>query len=354
MTTYRETPPSSRPVAPAGLPEALAHLEQRWGNATVRLGNGRRVPAERIGAFSASPSVEGALAPAVAPVVQPDVDPLAPLDDRVISTGFPELDAILGPGGLVREANVTLRGGGSSGKTTLALRLIAETQRHGGIAAYLDLGGCFDPIEAVARGVDLEWLLVLRVGPPAGDANGAADERAHEPASIEGFRLAGALLGGRTVDLLVVDLPDPSPVLDEWLLRRLAARARRVGSRLVVLEPLGVAPSLHGALAETAGVGLELERRGWIRVGRDVVGQLALVTVTKNRFGSPGRRAQIEIRYVDEGDRERGVGRLLDEQSRLRDERADARSQPGGALPALLAARHGSSASPPHRAMAGS
>ena len=80
----------------------------------------------------------------------------------------------------------------------------------------------------------------------------------------------------------------------------------------MTLEPPGLASSLRGALAESAGVGLDLERRTWIRAGRDVVGQRTQVTVAKNRFGPPGRHVELEIRYADEGDRGRGIDRLLD------------------------------------------
>jgi recombination protein RecA len=234
---------------------------------------------------------EGALAPL--PLAQPP-DPLAPSEDRVVPTGFPALDAILGPGGLVRSAQVTLRGDASSGKTTLALRLVAEAQAHGSVVAWLDPAHVFDPIEAVARGVDLAWLLVLRVSDVT-----------------EGLRLAGALVGGRAVEVLVVDLPEEMPVDRELLLRRLAARARQAGARLVIIEPPDLAAPLQGALVESAGVGLNLERRAWIRVGRDVVGQRTQVTIARNRFGPPGRRVELEIRYADEGDRWRGVERRL-------------------------------------------
>ncbi|HXQ96118.1 MAG TPA: hypothetical protein VN800_04270 [Candidatus Acidoferrales bacterium] len=278
------------------LTTALARLEARWGSAAVRLGNGDAAaagpPSSSIG--SVSFPVEGALAP-LPHLAPPSPGPLVPLDDRVVPTGFPALDAILGPGGLVREAQVTLRGEQSCGKTTLALRLVAEAQARGAIAAWLDLGRAFDPLEAVARGVDLAWLLVLRA-----------------PDTTEGLRLAGALLGGRSVEVLVADLPERMPVDREALLRRLAARARQVGARLVTLEPAGLASPLRGALAESAGVGLDLQRLAWIRAGRDVVGQRTEVMVEKNRFGPPGRRVELEIRYVDEGDRERGVERILD------------------------------------------
>jgi RecA/RadA recombinase len=280
---------SRRP--PERLATALARLEARWGSTAIRLGNGGIAGA--IVAGAASFPVEGALAPLPRPAPSPD--PLAPPDQHVVPTGFPALDAILGPGGLVREAQVTLRGGESCGKTTLALRLVAEAQARGAIAAWLDLGRTFDPLEAVARGVDLTWLLVLRT-----------------PDATEGLRLAGALLGGRAVEVLVADLPERMPVDREALLRRLAARARQVGARLVTLEPANLASPLRVALAESAGIGLDLQRRAWIRAGRDVVGQRTEVTVEKNRFGPPGRRVELEIRYADEGERERGVARLLD------------------------------------------
>ena len=266
------------------LADALAHLEHRWGSAVVRLDGSSSI---------------GALEPDGA---------------GVVPTGFPALDALLSRGGLAGEAQAVLRGGSTSGKTTLALRLIAEAQAQGAVAAYLDLGRTLDPLEAVARGVDLAWLLVLR----------AAD-------ATEGLRLAGALLSGRTVDLLVVDLPDRLAVRQEALLRRLAARARQVRARLVVLEPLDLAPALHGALAETSSLRLELERHGWIRVRGDVVGLRILVTVAKDRSGAPGRRAEIEILYVDEGERERGVAGVLDA---------------GGRLPAWPVAARGARAAP--------
>jgi RecA/RadA recombinase len=214
---------------------------------------------------------------------------------EAVSTGFPALDALLGTGGLPRRAGATLRGDASSGKTTLALRSVAEAQAAGGIVAWLDGGRTFDPLEAAARGVDLRWLVVLR------------------PVDVgEGLRLAGALVTGRAVDLLVLDLPPRLALANEALLRRLAAHARRIGVQLLVLEPLDLAAPLHGALAESAGVRLELERVGWLRLGRDIVGQRTAVTVSKNRFAPPGRRVELEIHYLDDGERATGVARLLD------------------------------------------
>ena len=232
---------------------------------------------------------------ALALLPAPEVVPVPAPDGEAIPTGFPALDAILGTGGLPRRATATFRGDASSGKTTLALRCVTAAQAAGGIVAWLDLARAFDPLEAAARGVDLRWLVVLR---PAGPE--------------EGLRLAGALVSGRAVDLLVLDLPARLPVLHEALLRRLAAHARRIGVQVLVLEPAALPAALHGALAEAAGLRLELQRSGWIRLGRDVVGQRTTVTVAKNRYGSPGRSAKLEIRYLDDGERAAGVARLLD------------------------------------------
>ena len=165
--------------SPEPLHSALATLRTRWGSAAIRLGDGR--PAGSAAAEGA-PAVHGALALAVlpdslpgAPHPTPEVPPAG-----IISTGFPRLDAILGPSGLPPEASVVVRGGPSSGKTTLALRTVAEAQVGGDIVAWLDLTRSFDPVEAVGRGVDLRWLLVIR---PVEQAGGLRPGRlvAHGP-----------------------------------------------------------------------------------------------------------------------------------------------------------------------------
>ena len=207
----------------------------------------------------------------------------------LFSTGFEALDAILGPGGVPRGMGVSLRGDLSSGRTTLALRLVAEAQAAGSIVAWLDLAAALDPVEAVARGIRPEWLVVLT---PA-DAE-------------EGLAIAGSLLAGRTVDLLVIDLPPRveggARVADR--LGRLGALARRAGIGLVVLEPPGLASGVANAVGEATGIRLELARRSWIHLGRDVVGQRTEVLVARNRAGPPGRRATIRILYADGGERD--------------------------------------------------
>jgi hypothetical protein len=267
--------------------------------------------------------VVGALATVPLPAEMPPLPDAAPRADEasVVRTGFAALDALLGLGGVPRQAGLALRGDHSSGKTTLAMRLVAEAQAAGSIAAWLDLSRSLDPVEAVARGVRLEWLVVLT------------------PDSLdEGLAMAGSLVQGRAVDLLVVDLGAGLPsegagvarrtpvgkptglpsegagvarrtpsVADR--LRRLAGIARVTGVLLVVLEPPGLPGAMTGALAEVAGLRLEVARRTWIRLGRDVVGQRMEVTVARNRFGPSGRRADLRILYADGGTRDRCLGR---------------------------------------------
>ncbi len=100
-----------------------------------------------------APRVMGALALASEPAVASDQDEAPryeprPDDDRVIHTGFAALDAIPGPGGLPKSASVAIRGDGSSGRTTLSLRVVAEAQAGGSVVAWLDLSRSFDPVEA--------------------------------------------------------------------------------------------------------------------------------------------------------------------------------------------------------------
>jgi len=192
---------------------------------------------------------------------------------------------------------VALRGDLSSGRTTLALRLAAAAQAAGSIVAWLDLAAALDPVEVVARGIKPEWLVVLTPADPD-----------------EGLSIAGSLLAGRAVDLLVIDLPGrdrkgSNPILGRAFtdrLGRLAALARRAGISLVLLEPPDAAGSsgLAGAVGEATGIRLELTRRSWIRLGRDVVGQRTEVVVARNRAGPPGRRATLRILYADGGARD--------------------------------------------------
>jgi RecA/RadA recombinase len=288
---------------------ALASLQARWGAAAPRIAGEQSSTSPRvIGALATVPLPDEAEPDEALPDARPTFPEQRPLHhetplpgghgvERIVRTGFPVLDAILGPGGLPRSASVAFRGDASSGKTTLALRLAAEAQVDGAIVAWLDLARALDPVEAAARGVRLDWLVVLT------------------PETIdEGLSIAATLLAGRSVDLLVIDLPlrpDPGTtaarVADR--LRRLAALARRSETLLVALEPPGLTAGLATAVAEATSVRLELARRSWIRLGRDVVGQRTEVTVARNRYGPPGGRAELRILYAEGGERDRCLAR---------------------------------------------
>src|SRR3954470_5298437 len=267
---------------------ALASLQTRWG--------------------AAAPRVIGALATAPLPA-EPLEDPselgsvpAAPGEPRtgvapVVRTGFPELDAIVGPGGLPRSASVAVAGAPSSGATTLALSLVAEAQADGAIVAWLDLARALDPVEAAARGVRLDWLVVLT------------------PETLdEGLSIAGMLLAARSIDVLVMDLParpdagtTPATVADR--LRRLGALARRAETLLVALQPPDLTSGLATAVTESTGLRLELIRTSWIRLGRDVVGQRTEAVIARSRYGAPGRRAELRILYAEGGERDRCLRR---------------------------------------------
>ncbi|HEX3264795.1 MAG TPA: hypothetical protein VHR16_03935 [Candidatus Limnocylindrales bacterium] len=296
------------------LTAALATLRSRWGAAAPglareaagsRVGNGSGFAGEVVGALATVPLEAPDFGPSPAPMANPD---------RVHSTGFAELDAILGPGGVPRGMGLAVRGDVSSGRTTLALRLAAEAQAAGSIVAWVDLAAALDPVEAVARGVKPEWLVVLTPDDPE-----------------EGLTIAGSLLAGRAVDLLVIDLPSrqgaakgaTNPASNQTgarfgdRLARVAALARRAGITLVVLEPPAIdrpirtgareqrpETGLTASIGEATGIRLELARTSWIRLGRDVVGQRTEVLVARNRAGPPGRRATLRILYADGGERD--------------------------------------------------
>lgn len=315
---------------------ALATLQERWGAAAPRLGRDLVGGGEVVGALATRPlpaiapdetdppdASDPTRASGASPAARPALSggplpgrplPAGPLPGTVFPTGFPALDAILGPGGVPRGTGLAVAGEGSSGRTTLALRLAAEAQAAGAIVAVVDAGRSFDPVEALARGVRLEWLVV--VDPPSLD---------------DGLAIAGLLLAGRAVDLLLVDLPSAVPPRSAERLGRLAALARRSETLLVVLEP-GGSRTTAGA-GEAIGIRLELERRNWIRLGRDVVGQRTEVRVVKNRFGPPDRRAELRILYAEGGLRDaclRRPGLLVDDApaDRLRTNRGTSDAPP--------------------------
>ena len=283
----------------------LADLRSRWGAAAPRPAVEvfgalavAPLPAVRPGEHDAGPGGFPGEGPG-RPVPLPGGAALpapAPRPDRsevgaVVPTGFAALDALLGAGGLSRPLTATLAGDPGSGRTTLALRVAAEAQAAGCLVAYVDGARSLDPVEAAARGVRLDELVV--VAP-------------HD--ATEGIDLGADLLRSGAVDVLLVDLPDRPVVSGDRLperLLRLSAIVRRSGALLVLLQPPGLPSRVTGALAEASGLRLRLRRRAWIRLGREVVGQRTEVVVEKERAGPPGRRAELRILYAEGGARDR-------------------------------------------------
>jgi len=215
----------------AAATEALARIQQRWGAGAIRRG--------RIGGATG-------------------------LDGLVSrSSGFAVLDALLAPRG-IPDGLTLLRGAMGSGRTTLALRAVAATHGAGGAVAWIDASHTFDGVEAASRGVHLSALPIVL---PAN-----ADEA---------LETAGSIIAADAADLLVVDCAGVHWKIRHDALERVAARARRAGTAVIVL-----ADSAGGALSDLT---LECSTASWLRVGSDIVGRTMRIAV---RSG-PRRDAQV-------------------------------------------------------------
>ena len=167
-----------------------------------------------------------------------------------VPTGHPALDAALaggrgGTGGWPRGALALLDAPQGSGATTLALGSLAAAQAEGGLTAWLDLDGTFDPAVAARLGVGLEWLLVARP---------------HDPA--EAIELAAWLGRSGLIDALVLDLGERATP-DRRALDRLGSLLARSGST----SALVLAPAGRAVAGAVAGVRVALRRTAWLGSG---------------------------------------------------------------------------------------
>jgi len=228
---------------------------------------------------------------------------------EVIPTGIPTLDTALGVGGLPRGRMTEIFGQESTGKSTIAMKIIANLQKQGGHAAFIDVEHSLDPGYAEKLGVDLKDLLISQ--PDSGE---------------EALQICEALIKTGKLDLIVVDTVAALMPLQEWgkeigeqptiaglarlmgqALKRLLVVLHKSRTTMIFLNQVRMTMALYGDKTTTPGglalkfysaVRINLRKLRRLKKGDDFVGFQVEAWIAKNKVAPPFRSAEIEIYFV--------------------------------------------------------